>query len=94
MADSYYDVTNEDFADKVLQAPQLVVVFFAAEKSNSCQIQEPEFVAISKEYQDRASFAKVNVEKEENLTRQWNIDGIPTLVFFKGAMSSTASKVL
>lgn len=84
MADSYSYVTNEDFAAKVLQAPQLAVVYFAAENSNSCQIQEPEFEAISKAYQDRATFVKVNVEQEEALTRQWNIDGIPTIVFFKG----------
>lgn len=84
MADTYISVTNENFPEQVLQAPQLVVVYFAADKSNSCQIQEPEFVAISKAYQDRVTFAKVNVENEEGLTNQYTIDGIPTLVFFKG----------
>jgi thioredoxin 1 len=84
MADTYIYVTASDFAEKVLQAPQMVVVNFYAEQSNTCQIQEPEFISISKEYQDRVLFAKVNVEEQGELVKQWNIEGVPTLIFFKG----------
>jgi len=84
MADNYIEVTSEDFAEKVLNAPQLAIVNFTAEQSNSCQIQEPELVAISKDYVDRVIFAKVNVDAQKELTNQWNVDGIPTLIFFKG----------
>jgi thioredoxin 1 len=83
MVDSYIEVTNEDFTEKVLNAPQLVVVNFYAEQSGSCQIQEPEFVALSNKFQGRVTFAKVNVESQQDLTNRWHIDGIPTLVFFK-----------
>jgi len=84
MADSYIDVTKNNFAEKVLKSPQIVIVNFSAAQSGSCQIQEPEFVAVSKEYQDRVTFARVNVEGQEELTSKWNVDGVPTLVFFKG----------
>jgi thioredoxin 1 len=84
MADSYIEVTKEDFAEKVLNSPQIVVVNFSALQSGSCQILEPEFVAISKEYQNRITFVKVNVEGQEELTSKWNVDGVPTLIFFKG----------
>jgi thioredoxin 1 len=84
MADSYIEVTGEDFTEKVLNAPQLVIVEFYAEQSGSCQILEPEFIAVSKEYQGRIIFAKINVDAERELTNQWNVDGIPTLIFFKG----------
>jgi thioredoxin 1 len=84
MADTYFQVTARDFAEKVLAAPQMVIVNFSAEQSGTCQIQEPEFVAISKEYQGRVAFARVNVEEEGELVNQWHIDGVPTLVFFKG----------
>jgi thioredoxin 1 len=84
MAENYIDVTAENFAEKILQAPQLVVVNFSAEQSNACKIQDPEIEAISKEYQDRVTFARLNVGEHEELTRQWNVEGVPTLVFFKG----------
>lgn len=84
MADTYIDVTSEDFDEKVLQAQQLVVVNFSAQQASSCQIQEPEFVAISKEYQGRITFAKLDVNSAQDITTQWNIEGVPTMIFFKG----------
>lgn len=84
MADSYIEITSENFAEKVLEASQLVIVNFSSELSNACQIQEPELEAVSKEYQGRITFARVNVENQEELTQQWKVEGIPTLLFFKG----------
>jgi thioredoxin 1 len=83
MADTYIDITDKDFAEKVLNSPQMVIVNFSSEQSSACQIQEPEFVAVSKEYQGRITFAKLQVEGRAAITEQWNIEGIPTLVFFK-----------
>ena len=84
MADTYIDVTSDDFAEKVLNAPQLVIVNFSSDQSSACQIEEPEFVAISKEYQDRITFAKFNIKEPGAITQQWNVEGVPTLIFFKG----------
>ncbi len=83
MADSYIDITSQDFAEKVLDASQMVVVNFSTPKSSACQIQDPEFEAISKEYQGRVMFAKLNVDENGELTSQWNVDVIPTIIFFK-----------
>ena len=82
MTKSYIDVNGENFAEKVLQAPQMVIVN-CTNQSNTCQIQEPEFEAISQEYQDRATFARLDVTGEDALIQQWNIEGVPTLIFFK-----------
>jgi thioredoxin 1 len=76
-------VSSQDFEEKVLQAPQMVVVNFSSDRSSACQIFEPEFAAIGQEYQDRMTFARADVDSNEDLTRQYNIDGIPTLIFFK-----------
>lgn len=76
-------VNNQNFVEKVLQAPQMVVVNFFSDRSNSCQIFEPEFAAIGQEYQGRVTFARVDVDSNEELTNQQKVDGIPTLLFFK-----------
>ncbi|GHO89851.1 thioredoxin family protein [Dictyobacter formicarum] len=60
-----------------------MVVNFSAEQSNACKIQEPEIEAISKVYQGRVTFTRLDVKGQDDLTRQWKIDGNPTLVFFK-----------
>jgi len=80
---SYATVGSQDFAEKVLQAPQLVVVNFSSDKSDSCQLFEPEFATISREYQGRGTFARVDVDNNAELVTQYNVDGIPTLIFFK-----------
>jgi len=81
--ESYIDLTSQDFAEQVLNAEQMVVVDFSSERSSSCQIFNPEFAAVSKEYQGRVTFAKLDVDTNEALTSQWNVDGIPTVIFFK-----------
>ncbi|MDQ2717873.1 MAG: thioredoxin family protein [Chloroflexota bacterium] len=84
MADNFIDVTGDDFAEKVTGSAQTVVVLFSAPQSNACQIQEPEIAAISKDYQGRVTFARLNVEGQQELTDQYHIEGVPTLIFFKG----------
>jgi thioredoxin 1 len=84
MAESYIDVSSRDFAEKVLGAEQMVLVNFSAPQSPACQIQDPEFEAISKEYQGRVMFARLEADKNEDIISQWKIDGIPTILFFKG----------
>ena len=81
--ESYIDVTSQDFSEQVLKAPQMVVVDFSSDRSSSCQIFNPEFTAISEEYKGRVTFAKLDVDTNEGLTNQWNVDGIPTVIFFK-----------
>lgn len=80
---SYATVGSEDFAEKVLQAPEMVVVNFSSDKSESCQLFEPEFAAIGQEYQGRVIFARINVDDNAGLVSQYNVDGIPTVIFFK-----------
>lgn len=76
-------VSSQNFTEEVLQAERMVVVNFSSDRSNSCQIFKPEFAAVGQEYQSRVIFAFVDVDGNEALTRQYNVDGIPTVIFFK-----------
>lgn len=83
MSDNYIDVSNQDFTEKVLGSEQMVLVNFSAESSGACQIQNTEFEVISKEFKERVTFAKLDVDKSREITDQWQVDGIPTIIFFK-----------
>ena len=76
-------VDKQDFAEKVLEAPQMVIVNFSSDRSTSCQIFEPEFAAIGQEYRGRVTFARVDVDNNGELVTHYTVDGIPTLIFFK-----------
>jgi thioredoxin 1 len=79
-------VSSHDFAEKVLQAEQLVIVNFSSDRSNACQLFAPEFAAVGQEYQSRVVFAQVDVDSNEGLTHQYHVEGIPTLLFFKDGL--------
>lgn len=83
MAETYFDVTSQDFDEKVLSAPQMILVNFSTDKVGACLIQNPEFEAISKEYQGRVMFARLDTDTNSDITRQWNVEGVPTIIFFK-----------
>jgi thioredoxin 1 len=83
---SYKNITSREFTKQVLQAKHMVVVNFSSDKSGACQIFDPEFAVVSKDYQGRVTFARLNIddlEKDDKLFSEWNIDGIPTVIFFK-----------
>lgn len=84
MGDNYIEVTGQDFAEKVLDAQEMVLVNFSTAKVGACQIQKPEFEAVSKEYAGRVTFATLDTDNNSDITKQWNIDGVPTIIFFKG----------
>lgn len=83
MADNYIEVSDQNFAATVLEAPHMALVNFSLENSRACQIQDPEFQAISKDYQGRAIFARIDAEKNTETTSQWKVNGVPTILFFK-----------
>lgn len=82
MAEYYIEVTDEDFAKNVLESEQMVVVSFTSSQSPACQIQDPEFDAVSKEYQGRVLFAKLDIDRNGDAVQQWNIEGMPMILFF------------
>jgi thioredoxin 1 len=84
MAGKLIDVSDQDFADKVLAEQRMVLVNFSAENSGACQIQDTEFEAISTEYDGRAVFARIDTDTNKQTIIQWKIEAIPTIIFFKG----------
>src|SRR5260370_21088372 len=85
LTESYIEVASHDFAEQVLNASQMVVVDFSSERSSSCQLFDPEFAAVSKEYGGRVTFAKLDVDADEALTSERHVYCVPTLIFFKNA---------
>ena len=79
----YSDISGQEFAAQVLNEEQMVIVDFSSDQSNACQIFDPEFAAISKEYRERVKFVRLRVDQEKTLVDEWHIDGIPTVIFYK-----------
>ncbi len=79
---SVITVTNENFEAEVLQSNKTVLVDFWASWCGPCRMLSPVVEEIATENNDIV-VGKVNVDEQEELSEQFGILSIPTLIVFK-----------
>jgi len=72
-----------DFERLVLNATTPVLVDFYSNSCPPCRMLAPTVEQLAEEYEGRAVVCKINVEKAQPLARQYGIQAIPAVVFFK-----------
>jgi thioredoxin 1 len=76
-------LTDQNFEQEVVNAPQPVLVDFWAEWCGPCRIIAPTVEVIASEYAGRLKVGKLNVDDNLSVTSRYNIRSIPTLLLFK-----------
>src|SRR5208337_1365536 len=77
-------LTQESFAQQVLQSPIPVLVDYWAEWCGPCKMIAPVLAESAENYAGRVSVAKVNVDQNQSLAARYHVRGIPTLMLFRG----------
>ncbi len=83
MSDNVTQVGDQDFEEKVLSSDRPVLVDFWAEWCVPCHMVSPVVEEIGREYADKMSTAKLNVDDNPEITRKYGVMSIPTLIVFK-----------
>ena len=86
------DTDSGNFAQQVLQSTVPVLVDYWAEWCAPCKAMAPILEELADEYQDKLRIAKVNVEFEPQIARQYGVRSQPTMMLFKNG-SVEAQKV-
>ena len=77
------EINDANFEQLVKNSDKPVLVDFWAEWCGPCRMVSPIVEEISKEYEGKAIVGKVNVDHNPNISMEFGIRNIPTILFFK-----------
>lgn len=83
-------VTDNDFAQQVLESDKPVLVDFWAEWCGPCRALGPVLESLSEDLGGRATIAKLDVDANQQVAMKYGIRSIPTVMIFdKGQLVDT-----
>ncbi len=75
-------VTEASFQSNVIQSALPVVVDFTATWCGPCKMLDPIVKQLAHEWNGKVNFLKMDVDENPNLTMQYQVMGVPTLMLF------------
>lgn len=78
------EFTDANFDSEVLASDKPVMVDFWAEWCQPCKMLSPTIDAIAEELADKVKVGKVNTDLNRQISTQYQINAIPTVMIFKG----------
>jgi len=76
-------ITKKNFKAAVLNYDKPVVVDVWADWCGPCHMLAPNFKAAEEALDGKARFVKLDAEKNQSLTRKYQVRSLPTLLYFK-----------
>jgi thioredoxin 1 len=76
------EIDSNDWQDKILSTKNPVIVDFWAPWCPWCMKLMPIFEEVSKQYEGKMVFAKVNVEEQDTIAKANGVMGIPVIKMF------------
>jgi len=77
------DVNDANFDAEVLDSKTPVIVDIWAEWCGPCRMYSPVIDEVSKDYEGKIKFVKVNADDSEKVVQKYNVTSIPTTLLVK-----------
>ena len=77
------ELTDANFQEKAMESDKVVMVDFWAEWCGPCRMVSPMVEELANEYEEKAIVGKVDVDANPQVSMQFGIRNIPTILFIK-----------
>jgi thioredoxin len=77
-------LSEKDFEKEVLKSETPALVDFYADWCGPCRMVSPILESLSREYEGKVKFVKINTDDSQELAMKLGIMSIPTVMIFKG----------
>jgi len=77
------ELSTSNFDDALSKTAKPVVVDFWAGWCAPCRLMKPVMESLARDYSGRAHFAKVDVDRNQELARRYGVMSIPNFVVFR-----------
>lgn len=77
------EVDTKNFDQEVLKSKTPVIIDFWAAWCGPCRLFTPTIEDVSKDYDKKVKFMKVNVDENERIASEYSIMSIPTVLMFE-----------
>ncbi|MCT7589152.1 thioredoxin [Aliarcobacter butzleri] len=77
----YIDLNKNNIKENIQEG--VVLVDFWAPWCGPCRMLAPAIDQLAEEFENKARICKVNTEEEPDLTSEYQVRSIPTILFFK-----------
>src|SRR5436189_6075772 len=86
-----HSVSDANFDQEVLKSAEPVVVDFFAAWCGPCKAMAPALEAVAADMKGKVKVAKLDVDQNPAVTRQYGIQAIPTMMNFKRGKQAAES---
>ena len=76
-------ITRENFENEVMKSNILVLIDFWAPWCGPCRMMGPIIEQLAEEYEGKAKVGKVNMDEDGELSQEFGVMSIPTIVLVK-----------
>lgn len=76
-------LNEQNFKQEVLDYKGVALVDFWAEWCGPCKMMLPAIEELAKEYSGKAKICKLNVDESQNISAEYSVMAIPTIIIFK-----------